>query len=164
MRFRSHKRRRPLCASVSLCVALVLAPSYTPAVPAQHEVSARGPVQSQCHFYRDNPRFDTCHHGLIADAAVIELLNDPSKGVILVDTSATVDEKPGVEVRRAQNAWGYLVTEKGVPPDRVVLRWNRVTRASNKRWGGSMRILVVRSGERLPEFVEDDVAWQLSSP
>ena len=126
----------------------------------QDDAQSAPPQTAQCYYYKNNARFDTCACGAVADDACVRLRMDDTPQLILIDGSATEEEREGIEVKRAENAWSYFVFEKGVDPSRIILRWNRVARKSIGKWGGTLRILVLRPGQWPPDFVESDVAWQ----
>ena len=110
---------------------------------------------SQCYYVGNGVQFNSCVHGRQADEAALLLLTDTSARLILIDSFAASDETPGVEQRRARYAWEYLVYEKGVDPGRVAIRWGRMSRLIRGKLGGSLRFLVVRTGDRLPDFLEE---------
>ena len=163
LRYKPASRRYAACLALTLVSLVSLGDS--PAAALQVDLRALGAAAyAQCHYYRNDQHFNTCSHGRVADEAAVELQRDLTVRVILIDASAASGERAGIEARRAEQAWGYLVYEKGIHPDRIVMRWNRVSRQCVGKWGGSMRILVVRTGDRLPEFIEDDLSWQLETP
>ena len=80
--------------------------------------------------------------------------------VILIDASATKDERLRLEVKRAENARDFLIMQKGVDPGRIVIRWCREDRASNGKWGGSLRLVALRPGDTIPALADRDPSWQ----
>ena len=150
--------------ALMLALALVASPHATAARCVQTGQAENEVVPvAQCHYYRNVSRFNTCTHGAVADEAAVVLYAHPSDTQILIDASATDDEKLGIEIRRAERARDYLVYEKLVDPDRIVLRWSRVSRKGVGKWGGSMRIVAIRGGALFPDFVEGDLNWQLTT-
>ena len=118
---------------------------------------------AQCFYQRESARFDECNCGTVADGVAARLQLEPPPMVILIDSSATKDERPGLEVKRAQNARDFLVREKGIDPGRIVLRWFREDRASAGRWGGALRFVVLRPGDKAPAFFDGDASRQVSA-
>ena len=127
--------------------------------PAEGDPTASG----LCSYYRNTARFDTCWCGLLAEAAALEVRGASTPMMILVDGGATSNERPGIEVKRVELVRNYLVQHIGVDPGRIVLRWKRLDRLGIGRYGGSVRILVIKPGQSIPDFVEGDLAWQAES-
>lgn len=163
MYFRHHQTWRRFFGAISIVVGLLLSEGAVSVTALQVDVTVDSGSRPQCHFSRNIARFDGCWHGLVADMATTALRRDSSIAFILVDVGAASDEKPGIEARRAANAWSYLVNNKDIDPARIVLRWHRAPRTELGKRAGTMRIIVIRAGERIPDLIEDDIAWSADS-
>jgi outer membrane protein OmpA-like peptidoglycan-associated protein len=71
-------------------------------------------------FPRNNARINNEHKACLDDAA-IRMQQDP-RLVLVVDGHSDKGERKGIAQLRAENARNYLVNEKGIDPNRIVVR------------------------------------------
>ena len=143
--------------SVLLLLTVLLFPQ--PAGPALSGRASQGrpPVPGYCRFFRNSARFEACDCKYYADFAAAQLAEESPNLIILIDGSASDDEREGTEARRAESAWSYFVFEKGIDRGRVFMRWQREKRVADGRSGGFVRILVLGPGDIVPPFVQPDL-------
>ena len=116
------------------------------------EKQDRATQTAQCGYLKNRAWFDTCTCGAFADemAAIVQASASPV--VILIDGYANTNEPVGIERTRAENAWLYLVNEKGVDRGRIVLRWSRQGLPAVGKYVGGLRITLLRAGDALPSL------------
>jgi len=71
-------------------------------------------------FLRRSARINNVHKAILDDVA-LRLRQEPT-AVVIVDGHADKGEPANVSRRRAENAKNYLVREKGIDPNRIVVR------------------------------------------
>jgi hypothetical protein len=94
------------------------------------------------------PEDDGCK--AILEAVADQVRHSPSPVYVVVDGYAYRDERPGVEVARADWARTYLVKEKGLDPGQVVMRWIRLDEGFPSAALGTTYVMVIQRGTPVP--------------
>ena len=94
------------------------------------------------------PEDDICK--AILEAVTDQVRHSPSPVYVVVDGYAYRDERPGVEVARADWARRYLIEEKGLGPGQVVMRWTRLDEDYPSAALGTTYFMVVQRGTSVP--------------
>ena len=143
--------------SLLLLVTALLFPHAAGPALAGGAAQGKLPMLAYCHFFRNGTRFEACDCKFYADVAAAQLAEESSRLIVLIDGSASDDEREGTEARRAESAWSYFVFERGIDRGRVFIRWQREKRAGDGRSGGYVRILLLGPGDVVPPFVQPDL-------
>jgi outer membrane protein OmpA-like peptidoglycan-associated protein len=100
----------PACQDTESVTVTVTAP---PVIP----IDIITPCSS---FRRNNARIDNACKAILDDAA-LRLQQDPRR-VLVIDGHSDTGERAGIALRRAENARDYLVNERGVDANRIIVR------------------------------------------
>ena len=80
------------------------------------------PIQNitSCSFKRNNARVDNACKSILDDVAT-RMQSDPTLQLV-VDGHSDTGERAGIALKRAENVRDYLVNEKGIDANRIMVR------------------------------------------
>jgi hypothetical protein len=104
---------------------------------------------TDCGYTRNNARFDSCACGAVADDAAMRMQND-ERLFLVIDGFAWNDERTGVDLKRAENAWLYVTEARGIDPGRVVMRWVTADIKVTSRHRKGLQMWLVSDLDHLP--------------
>lgn len=103
-------------------------------------------------FRQASSRVNNVHKAILDDVA-LRLEQDPT-AILVIDGHQDASEPPNLSRRRAENVKRYLVREKGIDPDRIVVRFFGARRphpSGKRELNRRVELWIVPSGAELPQ-------------
>lgn len=103
-------------------------------------------------FRRGSARVTNQHKAVLDDVAE-RLVQDP-RATLIIDAHADRGEPRGIARRRAENAKAYLVQQRGIDPNRIVIRVFDATRphpSGERRLNPRLELWIVPEGAEIPK-------------
>ncbi len=109
-------------------------------------------LQPDLSFPASSARVNNVHKAILDDVA-LRMQQDPSV-ILVVDGHQDSSERGNLSRRRAENVKRYLVTEKGVDPNRIVVREfgaNRPHPSGDRQLNRRVELWLIPSGADIPQ-------------